>query len=379
MKRILAQIYMLILRGIAAIFRPFKLQTKVVMLVTFQDNPEQILKKMTELRVSPETIVFYDPRVDESKLSYNFVRTIPLTFASVFKRLYHMSRAKVVIVDNYFPELAAINFKKDACCIQIWHANGALKKFAWEDKATALRTKSEQNRFKAVYARFHKVVVGSDAMGEIFKRSFLLESEDRLLKTGVPSTDYFFDQEEINRIRASYQEKYQKKTILYAPTFRDKELNQAQLLLDLEKMRALLADKFVLLLKLHPSIQADADIPEDEFVKLFHKNESMREALAGSDVLVTDYSSSPFEFALLGRPIYFFAPDIEQYDRERGLVTGFSELIPGKPYLTTESLAHGILNDEADLEEIARFSATWNQYSKGHSAANLVDFIQKKL
>lgn len=371
---------MIILRGVAIIFRPFNLQTKVVMLVTFQDNPEQILKKMADLRVSPETIVFYDPRVDETQLSYNFVRTIPLTFSSIFKRLYHMSRAKVVIVDNYFPELAALKFKEEACCIQIWHANGALKKFAWEDKATPLRAKSEQKRFKAVYARFHKVVVGSDMMGEIFKRSFLLESEDRLLKIGVPSTDYFFEQEQLKQIRASYREKYQKKTILYAPTFRDSELNQAKILLDLEKMRELLSDEYVLLLKLHPSIQANATIPEDDFIKLFPKNQSMQEALAGADVLVTDYSSSPFEFALLSRPIYFFTPDIEQYDRERGLVTGFSELIPGgEPYLTTESLARGILNDEADLDEIARFSATWNKYSEGRSAANLVDFIQKKL
>ncbi|MEN2666842.1 hypothetical protein [Listeria aquatica] len=65
MRRILAQLYMIILRGVAIFFRPFNLQTKVVMLVTFQDNPEQILKKMADLRVSPETIVFYDPRVDE--------------------------------------------------------------------------------------------------------------------------------------------------------------------------------------------------------------------------------------------------------------------------------------------------------------------------
>ncbi|EUJ27461.1 teichoic acid biosynthesis protein B [Listeria floridensis FSL S10-1187] len=378
MKRLVASLYLTLLRVVAALFRPLKVQTKVVMLATFQDNPEAILKKMAELRVNPETILFYDPRIDETKLAQNFVRAIPMSIKTIVKRIYHMSTAKVVIVDNYFPELAIMKFSGKTDCIQIWHANGALKKFAWEDKSVSNRAANEQKRFKAVYERFSQIVIGSDEMGEIFKRSFLA-SDNRLLKTGVPSTDYFYDTDQIARIKQSYQAEYQKKTILYAPTFRDGELDQARILLDLKQMKEQLANEYVLLLKLHPSVAANADVKEDDFVHIFPKQKSMREALAGADILITDYSSSPFEFSLLKRSIYFFTPDMESYDTERGLVTGFSEIIPGKAYQTTEALARGILMEEADLAEIAAFSKTWNKYSTGSSAENLVNFIQKKL
>lgn len=49
--------------------------------------------------------------------------------------MFHLNTAKVVITDNYFVELAGLKERKNVTCIQIWHANGALKKFGWEDKA----------------------------------------------------------------------------------------------------------------------------------------------------------------------------------------------------------------------------------------------------
>ena len=48
-----------------------------------------------------------------------------------------------------------------------------------------------------------------------------------------------------------------------------------------------------------------------------------------SDVLVTDYSSAIYEFALLGRPMVFFAPDYEAYERERGFYFDYRTGVPG--------------------------------------------------
>ncbi len=54
-----------------------------------------------------------------------------------------------------------------------------------------------------------------------------------------------------------------------------------------------------------------------------------------SDVLVTDYSSSMFDFAVTGRPMVFFTYDLERYrDHVRGFYFGFDAEAPG-PLLGT--------------------------------------------
>jgi CDP-glycerol glycerophosphotransferase (TagB/SpsB family) len=45
----------------------------------------------------------------------------------------------------------------------------------------------------------------------------------------------------------------------------------------------------------------------------------LNEAFAATDVLVTDYSSSIYEWALLRRPLVLLTADLEAYERDPGL------------------------------------------------------------
>src|SRR5699024_7608756 len=99
----------------------------------------------------------------ESKNIIHFVRSI-----------YHLATSSHIIVDNYYGFLAVTDFKDDATCIQVWHAAGAIKQFGLEDLSNVNRTSKAMDRFKAVYHRFDQVIVGSDEMIDIYKRSFEL-------------------------------------------------------------------------------------------------------------------------------------------------------------------------------------------------------------
>ncbi|WP_438451884.1 CDP-glycerol glycerophosphotransferase family protein, partial [Listeria monocytogenes] len=107
----------------------------------------------------------------------------------------------------YYPELAAVSFNDGVECIQFWHANGALKQFGWEDNSISERSDADKTRFKAVYEHFLKVVVVSDEMGEIFKRSFLL-NVSHLLKIGVPRTDGYFEESLQQQKRIEWRNKF---------------------------------------------------------------------------------------------------------------------------------------------------------------------------
>jgi CDP-glycerol glycerophosphotransferase len=73
-----------------------------------------------------------------------------------------------------------------------------------------------------------------------------------------------------------------------------------------------------------------------------------------TDVLVTDYSSSMFDFAVTGKPILFYTYDLERYrDHVRGFYFDFAEVAPG-PLLGTSD---EVIDALRDLDAVARRSA----------------------
>jgi len=65
---------------------------------------------------------------------------------------------------------------------------------------------------------------------------------------------------------------------------------------------------------------------------------AIEELMLVSDVLVTDYSSVMFDYALLDRPIVIYAPDWEEYVRERGVYFDLVSHPPGVVARTPQEL-----------------------------------------
>ncbi|MBC2141311.1 CDP-glycerol glycerophosphotransferase family protein [Listeria innocua] len=381
MKKIAIYMYMLAVKITGFLASLLPVQQKVVFLISFEENPTAIIKQMKLANVTPKTIVFYDPRVDVSKLSLDFIKVKPKTLQQFIPLMFHLNTAKVVVSDNYFVELAGLKLRNGVNCIQVWHANGALKKFGWEDKAAQKRSDRDKKRFQEVYKRFTKVLVGSDEMASIFQKSFLLD-ESNMLKLGVPRTDYFFKEVQLQE---NYQWSYEhlhltnRIKLLYAPTFRDNELGMAKLHLDIAEMKQALGNEYQLILKLHPSISNDLEKLDDDFVIYVDKETPIETLLPVVDILITDYSSIPFEFALLQKPMIFFTYDLKEYDNARGLSDGFLETIPGPHVFTTTELIEVIQNNTFDLEKVRLFAEKWNKYSDGFSSERFVSFLKEQL
>ncbi len=381
LKEVAIYIYMLAVKVTGCLARIFPVKQKVVLLVSFPENPTAIIKQMNEMKVTPKTVVFFDPRVDVTGFNFDFIQLKPKKIKHFISLMFHLNTAKVVITDNYFVELAGLKARENVTCIQIWHANGALKKFGWEDKAAQKRNARDKKRFQEVYRRFSKVLVGSDEMAAIFQKSFLLD-DSQMLKLGIPRTDNFFNQQQLKENAEWTNTKLNlsnKKKLLYAPTFRDEELHSTTLHLDIAKMKQALGNEYQLILKLHPSISNDLDKVVDDFVVYADKETPIETILPAVDMLITDYSSIPFEFALLEKPMIFFTYDLEEYDKARGLSDGFLATIPGPFVHTTEELIQVIEQEAFDLEMVRAFAAKWNKYSDGHSSERFVSFLKEQL
>ncbi|EAG7099539.1 CDP-glycerol glycerophosphotransferase family protein, partial [Listeria monocytogenes] len=150
----------------------------------------------------------------------------------------------------------------------------------------------------------------------------------------------------------------------------------AKLVMDFNAMERAFSEDYLLVLKLHPAVKIDVQSLNTDFIINVDKNVALEELLAAVDILITDYSSIPFEFALFERPIFFFSYDMEKYDKERGLIKNYQEIIPGPISQTTAELIEQI-KTKTTSETLALFSKKWNKYSDGHASERMVVYMKQ--
>lgn len=383
-REIIKEIYLLFYKVTFSIFNLLPARNKVTFVISFGDNSRYVYDQMIRNKVSCEVVVLYQGSSNSYFKNVDNIELIPLNSLNIYfliRGIYHLATSKYVLIDNYFGFLAAFDFKKNVECIQLWHASGAIKKFGLEDHSTVSRSKRAKARFLKVYQNFHKAVVGSDVMADFFIKAFGLSSEN-ILFTGIPRTDFFFDQDLEQSIKEQYNERYPewhyKKKILYAPTYRDGQLDYFKLKLDLSFMERELGDDYVLLLRLHPAIKNTSNYANQhpDFVYDFSSAKyDIYELLLVADYLITDYSSIPYEFSLLGKPMVFFAYDLEIYEKERGLWARYETMVPGPVVKSSEEIITVIKESSFDLKVVKDYSRKWNKYSNGQSSENLVNYM----
>ena len=133
------------------------------------------------------------------------------------------------------------------------------------------------------------------------------------------------------------------RVVLFAPTWRDGEADPTVPTADewdalvtwLEQHDA------VLLVRTHPLGRGSyADGPaRSERIRLLGSDllRDVNQVLSAVDVVITDYSSIVFDFALVGRPVVFFAPDLAEYATMRGYYVPFEEFTGGRAVTTWDA------------------------------------------
>ncbi|HLQ73422.1 MAG TPA: CDP-glycerol glycerophosphotransferase family protein [Bacillota bacterium] len=354
---------------------------KTVCVASFGDNihyTTQALKRLSD----EEIVILKDHRCNypfpDNVQVIRFHAWRPISY---LKSIYHLATAKTVLIDNYFGFLGAVAFRKNTTRIQLWHAAGAIKKFGLNDPSISKRSKRAKSRFKKVYQQFQHVTVASNEMARVFQESFGLD-EQSIIRAGVPRTDLFFNSEERERIQTSFKKKFpiinEKKVILYAPTYRDNQLRDYKLALDLDELYQELADEYVLFIKQHPAVSYRLTEKHQSFVYDVSYYHDTNHLLLFTDLLITDYSSIPFEYALQHKPMIFFAYDQQTYEKTRGLISNYEQEMPGPIARTTEDVISLIKKETFSLTNVQQFSQKWNEFSDGHSSEDIAKFLLNK-
>ncbi|MGG1961176.1 CDP-glycerol glycerophosphotransferase family protein [Bacillus pumilus] len=299
------------------------------------------------------------------------------SFTELVSMAYHFATSKNIIIDDFYPMIYPLRIRKNADLVQLWHAVGAFKTFGY----SRIGLPGGPSPTSKNHRNYTKVVVSSDSIRKHYAEGFGVQL-DNVVATGIPRTDFFFDEEKKEVVKSRLYEEYpylkNKKVILFAPTFRGNGQQSAHYpfdVLNFDQLYRELKDEYVFLFKIHPFVKNSINIPYQysEFFYDFSDFREINDLLLIADLLITDYSSVCFEFALLNKPMIFFSYDVDDYIRKRDFYYDYFSFIPGPLAKTCHELVSIIKNNEYDFDKIDSFVNYFFDDLDGNSSKRVVD------
>jgi CDP-glycerol glycerophosphotransferase len=291
-----------------------------------------------------------------------------------------LGNARYVVSNDHFPSW----FKRrpDQVCLQTWHGV-PLKRLGFD----VISRRQQLNRFiewDEQLDNWQYVISPGAFSTPILKRAYAIEGE--MLETGYPRDDVLArpERDELSReVRRRLGIPEGKRTVLYAPTYRDHVFDQRgryrlDLRIDLERLRAAVGDDTVILFRKHHYIVDPVPADPHGFVRDVSRYPDGTELMLAADVLVTDYSSMMFDYANTGRPMLFYTYDLDAYgDEIRGFYVDYVDTVPGPLLRTTDELADAL----RDIDGVrSSWAARYDEFTKrfcelddGHASERVVD------
>jgi CDP-ribitol ribitolphosphotransferase len=301
---------------------------------------------------------------------YGFAAKVGYALRMV-RAMYHLRTAAVFVVDNAYLPIHVAPHPSRTTVVQVWHAAGALKRFGMD---TVPPPRMPERSF--LHRHYDWVVASGEASRGPWSQA-LRTPVERVVALGSARTDLFFDERALeaarDRVVARYPALAGRRVITYAPTFRGRGRGKRPAAgLDARRIRAALGPSDVLVLKSHPNL--DVRLVETEgFDVVVDPADDMNELLVATDVLVTDYSSSIFEWALLRRPLVLLVPDLGDYERAPGLYLDYRSELIGTQVADTDGVIAAIRGGRFDLAAYEPFIARHLGASDGRASERLVD------
>ncbi|MCD0651547.1 CDP-glycerol glycerophosphotransferase family protein [Staphylococcus aureus] len=294
-----------------------------------------------------------------------------------FRLPYLLGKADYIFVDDFHPLIYTVRFRRSQEVIQVWHAVGAFKTVGFS------RTGKKGGPFidSLNHRSYTKAYVSSETDIPFYAEAFGIK-EKNVVPTGVPRTDVLFDEAYATQIKQEMEDELPiikgKKVILFAPTFRGSGHGTAHypfFKIDFERLaRYCEKNNAVVLFKMHPFVKNRLNIA-DKHKQYFVDVSDFREVndiLFITDLLISDYSSLIYEYAVFKKPMIFYAFDLEDYITTRDFYEPYESFVPGKIVQSFDALMDALDNEDYEGEKVIPFLDKHFKYQDGRSSERLV-------
>lgn len=304
-----------------------------------------------------------------------------------FQYAYYLAVSKYLVF-NVRPPLW-YRKREEQVFLETWHGT-PLKRLVFDQEEVTSASPKYKQQFYRQRKDWDFLVSANPFSTKTFRSCFLYEGE--MLEYGYPRNDilYWPNKDEIaQQLKEKLGIPKDKKTILYAPTWRDDQhygsgQYKFELALDLKLMKECLQDDYVVLLRTHHYISDHIDVSGlGDFVINLSSYDDISEIYLISDICITDYSSVFFDYANLKRPILFYTYDFDKYKNQlRGFYIDMNTEVPGPLLYTSEQVVQAIDDiDEITEEYKERYDQFYDRfccYDDGHASEHVAEAMLAK-
>lgn len=269
--------------------------------------------------------------------------------------------------------------------IQIKHwASVTLKAFYCGDER-ALKIPGMYESYLHNNKAIDYILVGSKFDEETCRKGFDFHGE--CIYVGSPRTDVLFLKDIRGKVYSYYGINEDVHALLFCPTFRaaNNDSTSARMKsvdIDFELLEETLKRKYggewIIFLRIHPVVAIESvKVQKPSFVLDTSFYSDSQELVAAADIVITDYSSIMFEPAFVGKPVFLYAPDRDEYvGKERNLLIDYDTL-PFPIAESNEELMKNIVNfNESNYrQDLQRFFDKYDVHEDGHASERAAVFI----
>lgn len=283
----------------------------------------------------------------------------------------------IILVDDYVPVFSYIDPPKGCQLIQLWHANMGFKSVGY----SRFGREGSPHPEWSCHRKYSTVFVPHKDMINVYREVFGIEKE-AFKVVGCPKLDSFNDPERIKSTSEELKDRYpvfrNKKIVLFAPTYRgagEKDAFYDYSAIDLGQLYDAIGENGILVIKMHPFISKRISIPTEYSSRIIDMTDypEINDLYYITDLMITDYSSDFFEYALLRKPVLFYTYDRDAYQLTRGVHRDVKEHAPGKVCDSFNELIEAIKKHDFDFNKTLKFAEKYGSILD----INSVDLILK--
>lgn len=267
---------------------------------------------------------------------------------------YYFCTSKIIIDNVGFPTY--MPKRKGQYVINTWHGGGAYKNCSPESTCSS-GARIALNAYKSKNTDL--VLSSCSRYSQVAVSDTVYRYSGEILPSGLPRNDVFFSKRKVEIKRRVYEKlsiDTSKLMILYAPTFR----GGAKLAL---ASNLVWIDTSIAIPELCLAVKKRFNADPVFVFRAHHQMEGintsfkcidatnypdMQELLCAADILISDYSSSIWDFSLMKKPCFLYVPDMDYYiNEDRGVYTPIEDW-PGIIAKTNQELQKAVLEFDED-------------------------------